>query len=283
MKDSIKKYAALFALSSVLALALADSTWAQTAAPSKPDSSAAVSPSTPLPSADAVLKHYDEAIGGRAAWEKLHTRVSKGTIEIPAMNNLSGTIEVRMKAPNSVLVVINLGGAIIRQGFDGTTAWADDPRNGLRILTGDELEDQKRESNFYHALDLGKIYSKMTVTGTDKVRDHDAYVIEATSAAGGDPDKLYFDVQSGLQLRSINQRHTAEGPLAFTADIADYKEVNGVKVPFTVEQSSAQSAFTIKFTDIQHNVDLDDSQFAKPASEPAADPAARPTDEQKPN
>jgi len=283
MKNITQKYVVLFVLNFALALALAGSTWAQAAAPAKPDSSAGVSPSTVLPSAEVVLKHYDEAIGGRTAWEKLHTRVSKGTIEIPAMNNLSGTIEVHMKAPNSVLVVINLGGAIIRQGFDGTTAWADDPRNGLRILTGDELEDQRREANFYHALDLTKVYSKMTVTGTDKIRDHDAYVVEATSPAGGDPDKLYFDVQTGLQLRTINHRHTLEGPLTFTADIADYKEVDGIKVPFTVEQSSAQSAFTIKFTDIQHNVDLDDSQFAKPASEPAADPIPKPADEQKPD
>lgn len=284
MKNMAKtKFAVPFALVFALSVALAGSTWAQAVAPARVDPSTAVSQGASLPSADAVLKHYDDAIGGRAAWEKLHTRVSKGTIEIPAMNNLSGTIEVFMKAPNSALVVINLGGAIIRQGFDGTTAWADDPRNGLRILTGDELEDQKRESNFYHALDLAKLYSKMTVTGTDKIRDHDAYVIEATSAAGGDPDKLYFDIHTGLQLRTINHRHTPEGPLAFTADISDYKEVDGVKVPFTVGQSSAQSALIIKFTDIQHNVDLDDSQFAKPASEPPADPAPKPADEQKPN
>jgi hypothetical protein len=230
---------------------------------------------TALPSADQVLKHYYAAIGGRAAWDKLHSRVSKGTIEIPAMNNLSGTIEVHMKAPDSILLVINVGGAVIRQGFDGTTAWSDDPRNGLRVLTGEEMEEVKREANFYHALDLQKMYSKMTVTGIEKVRDSDAYVVEATPVAGGDPEKLYFDAQSGLEVRSINRRHTADGSGEFTADIEDYKEVDGIKLPSTVEQSSAQNAFTIRFTDIQHNLNLADSQFAKPAAEPAADPAPK--------
>src|SRR5271156_5754367 len=167
------------------------------------DASAVTAPSAVLPSADQVLKHYAEAIGGGAGWEKMNSRVSKGTIEISAMNNLTGTIEMHMKAPNSILVVINLGGAVIKQGFDGTTAWSDDPRNGLRVLAGGELEDERREANFYHALDLQKIYSNMTVAGIGKVDDRDAYVIEATPTSGGEPDKMYFDVQSGLEVRSM--------------------------------------------------------------------------------
>jgi zinc protease len=268
MKNLTKRFCVLLALNCAQAVVLS----AQTAA--QPAHSPAAAASTPaLPSADQVLKHYYEAIGGRAAWEKLHSRISKGTIEIPAMNNLSGTIEVHMKAPNSILLVINVGGAVIRQGFDGTTAWSDDPRNGLRVLSGEEMEEVKREANFYHALDLQKIYSKMTVTGTEKVGDRDAYVVEATPAAGGEPEKLYFDTQSGLEVRSISHRHTADGLAQFTANIEDYKELDGIKLPSRVEQSSAQNAFTIRFTDIQHNMDLADSQFAKPAAEPAPEPA----------
>jgi len=267
MKNLTKRFCVLLALSCAQAVVLS----AQTAA--QPTHSPAAATSSPaLPSADQVLKHYYEAIGGRAAWEKLHSRISKGTIEIPAMNNLSGTIEVHMKAPDSILLVINVGGAVIRQGFDGTTAWSDDPRNGLRVLSGEEREEVKREANFYHALDLQKIYSKMTVTGTERVGDRDAYVVEATPAAGGEPEKLYFDAQSGLEVRSISHRHTSDGLAEFTANIEDYKELDGIKLPSRVEQSSAQNAFTIRFTDIQHNIDLADSQFAKPAGEPTPEP-----------
>jgi hypothetical protein len=267
MKNPITKFAATIALSCFAAAA------AHAQAPaSAPQATTPKTATAALPSADEVLKHYAAAIGGREAWSKLHTRVLKGTIEIPAMNNLSGTIEVHMKAPNSILVVINLGGAVIQQGFDGTTAWSDDPRNGLRELSGGELEDEKRESNFYHALDLQKIYSSMKVTGAEKIREHDTYVVEAIPVGGGDADKLYFDAVSGLQVRSINHRHTPDGPLEFTANIEDYRDVDGIKLPFTVEQISAQSAFTIKFTEIAHNVELADSQFAKPAPEPAAAP-----------
>jgi hypothetical protein len=263
------KYKALkLALAAASALTFASGIHGQ--APAAPAEKAASTAA--LPSADEVIRKYDAALGGRAAWEKLHSRVSKGTIEIPALNNLSGTIEVHMKAPDSILVTINLAGAVIRQGFDGTTAWSDDPRNGLRTLSGGELEDEKREANFYHALDLQKIYPKMVVTGVEKVRDQDAYVIEATPIAGGENDKLYFDTGSGLLVRSVNHRHTPDGVAEFEAEIEDYKDIDGIKLPGKVEQKSAQSGFVITFTDMQHNVNLSDSQFTKPAEEPATTP-----------
>ncbi|MFY9805337.1 MAG: hypothetical protein WA211_17635 [Candidatus Acidiferrales bacterium] len=236
---------------------------------SSPAATAPGAATAATPTADQVLDHYVNAIGGRAAWTKLNSRVSKGTIEIPSMNNLSGSVEIHEKAPNSMLAVITLAGAVFEQGFDGTTAWSDDPQNGLRVLSGAELEDARREADFYHPLDLKKLYTKMTVTGTEKVRDHDAYVVEASSGAG-DPDKMYFDTESWLLVRAVNHRNTPDGVKVFQAEVGDYRDVDGVKLPFTVQQSSAESAFTIKFTEIQHNLQLADAQFAKPMAEPAA-------------
>ena len=237
-----------------------------------------------MPSADQVLDHYVQAIGGRAAWQKLNSRVSKGSIEIPAMDNLTGTVEIHEKAPNSMLAVINLGGGVFRQGFDGSTAWSDNPRDGLRVLSGGELTDAGREADFYHPLDLRKNYSKLTVTGIARVNEHDTYVLEAAREKGA-PDKMYFDVQSGLLVRSVNQRYTPDGLTEFQADVDDYTALDGVKLPFTVRQSGGGSAFVIHFTEVQHNVELLDGQFAKPAAEPPAEPpadAAAPPAEKQP-
>ena len=228
--------------------------------------SPAASPdSAALPSADNILTRYVEAIGGRAAWQKLNSRISTGTIEVPAMN-LSGTVEMHEKAPNSMLAVIVINGAAYRQGFDGSAGWADDPQNGLRQMDGVELDETRRDSDFYHPLDLKKIYSNFTVTGRDKIRERDTYVVEAALPGGG-PDRLYFDVQSGLVLRIISQHHTPEGVITFTEDLSDYRDVDGVKLPFTVHQSSAESDFTIRFSEVRHNVAQEDAQFSKPAAQ----------------
>ena len=239
----------------------------------------ATKPAAALPTADQVVDHYERAIGGRAAWMKLNSRVSKGTIEIPAMNNLSGTVEIHEKAPNLMLAVINLGGAAFEQGFDGNVGWSDNPRDGLRELSGGELDDARREANFYHAVELKKNYTKMTVTGIEKVDDHDTYAVEATRAEGA-PDRIYFDTQSGLMVRSVNQRNTSDGVTEFTADVDNYTEVDGVKLPFTVRQTSASATFIIQFTEVHHNLQLTESQFAKPPAEPPAETPAAPAEKQ---
>jgi len=249
----------------------------------KPAAGTATPSATPaaaaMPTADQVLDHYAQAIGGRAAWLKLNSRISKGTIEIPAMNNLTGTVEIHEKAPNFMLAVINLGGAAFEQGFDGNIGWSSNPQNGLRELSGGELDDARREANFYHAIELRKLYTKMTVTGIERVDEHDTYAMEAVRAQGA-PDKMYFDMQTGLLVRSVNQRYTSDGVAEFTADVDDYTEVDGVKLPFTVRQTGASATFIIHFTEVHHNLQLTDAQFAKPPAEPPAEAPAAPTEKQ---
>ncbi len=230
-----------------------------------PDKTPGPAASPALPTSDLVLDRYVEAIGGRAAWEKLTSRQSIGTIQIPALS-LSGTVEVHEKAPNRLLAVVVISGAIFRQGYDGALAWADDPQNGLRSLSGQELTEAGREADFYRPLNLRKVYSKLAVTGAEKIGDRDTFVMEAT-LPDGQVDKMYFDNQSGLLLRSTTHRHTIQGAVAIQADLADYRELDGVRLPFSVRQSSAETDFTIQITEVHHNISLDDAQFSKPAAQ----------------
>jgi zinc protease len=265
LKWNVNRLAVLTAISIVLGpLARAQSA---TSAPSDSKATPAASvsaPTAPALTADQILENYIKAIGGRENWKKLTTRISTGTIDVPAMN-LSGLVTVREKAPNRSIFTVNFNGAVFQQGFDGTIGWSDDPQNGLREQAGDELAETKRDSDFYHPLDLKQIYSKMTVTGTDKIDDRDAYVVEASSGDLG-TDKIYFDAQSGLVLRIVGQHHTMEGRATFTEDFSDFREVDGIKLPYTVHQESASSTFTIKFTEIRHNEAIEDAAFAKPAA-----------------
>ncbi len=217
------------------------------------------------PTASEIIDRYVAVIGGRAAWEKIHSRTSLGRIQVPAMN-LSGTVMVHEKAPNRTLLVVILSGAAFRQAFDGTVGWTDDPDTGLRVQTGAELAQVARDADFYHPLDLKKLYAKLVATGIESVNGKDTYVVEGTTAEGS-VDKMYFDRGSGFVVRVIGQRYTNGAPSDFLEDLGDYREVDGVKVPFALEEKTAQSSFTIQIDEVHHNVDLADSEFAKPASE----------------
>jgi hypothetical protein len=64
-----------------------------------------------LPTADKVLTDYVEATGGKAAYEKVKTRVSTGTIEIPGQN-IKGQIKLTQALPNKMAVFVDLGSVV---------------------------------------------------------------------------------------------------------------------------------------------------------------------------
>jgi hypothetical protein len=265
LKWNVNRLAVLTAISFVLGpLAWAQSATSKSSDPNATPAASISAPTAPALTADQILENYIKAIGGRENWKKLTTRISTGTIDVPAMN-LSGLVTVREKAPNRSIFTVNFNGAVFQQGFDGTIGWSNDPQNGLREQTGEELAETKRDSDFYHPLDLKQMYSKITVAGTDKIDDRDAYVVEASSGDLG-TDKIYFDAQNGLVLRIVGQHHTLDGPATFTEDFSDFREVDGIKLPYTVRQESPSSTFTIKFTEIRHNEAIEDASFAKPAA-----------------
>lgn len=234
------------------------------AKPTKPAAPPAAATATPT--IDQILNRYVEAEGGRAAWQKLTSRESTGTIEVPSMS-LSGTVEIHEKAPDRMLGVVTINGASFRQGFDGTVGWTDEPQNGLREVSGAELAETRRDADFFHPMDLRKLYSKLTVTGKEKIGERDAYVVEGALPEGGEPDRMYFDAQTGLTLRTISQHHGPDGVTEYQEDFEDYREVDGVKLPFTIHQKNGDTAITITISEVHHNVDVDDSLFAKPAAQ----------------
>jgi zinc protease len=188
-----------------------------------------------------------------------------GTIDVPSAN-LSGTIEVREKAPDRILSEIRISGVLFRQAFDGTVGWTDDPQNGLREQSGVELSEARRDADFYHPLDLKKLYTKLTLVGVERVDDKDAYEVEA-EVSEGDPDEIYFDVASGLPARVVSHRHSPQGVVDFREDFDDYREVDGIKRPFTIRETSGETVLTIRVTEVRHNVLLDDSVFTMPAAQ----------------
>jgi len=221
--------------------------------------------STATLTADQILNRYLEAEGGRAAFKKLTSRVMTGTINVPSMS-LTGTVELREKAPDRSLGIITINGASYRQGFDGTSGWTDDPQNGLRDQTGAELAEMHREADFYHTLDLRKLYSKFTLTGKQEIGGRDAYVLEAAIPEGGPPERMYFDTESGLLLRNTSQRHGPDGVSEFQQDYSDYHEFDGIQLPQTIRQTNEGTLVIITVAEYHHNVPLDDAEFAKPAA-----------------
>lgn len=216
-----------------------------------------------LPSVDKIVEKYVGALGGKAAIEKLTSRVAKGTFE---MDQMPGTAseEIYQKAPNKQLGVTdspNFG--VVRFGFNGTVGWQDMPQTGLQDVTGTQLTAMKRNADFYRELKLKETYPKMIVKGKESVNGHDAYVVEATPA-DGPAELMYFDVDSGLLVRIQAQEEGPSGTGTVETTFDDYREVDGIKLPFVIRQSRSEFSFVIRLTEVKHNVPIEDAKFDKP-------------------
>jgi zinc protease len=222
-----------------------------------------------LPAVGEILDKYLQAVGGKAALEKVTTRVMKGSFELPATGDtgsiVPGTIEVYMKAPNKRMAATNIPGTgSDRRGFNGKAGWYVDPDEGPQDLSGPDLEAMKGEAEFYREIKLQELSPKMTVEGTTKVGNRQAYVVSAKLTDGS--EKLYFDAQTGLLLRDdLPVEIPDEGRTTQQTFFEDYKDVDGVKLPFTIRRLRTDGDSIIKFSEIKNNVPVDDGKFEKPA------------------
>ena len=217
-----------------------------------------------LPTVDQIIDKYVAAVGGKAA-EKITSLQGRGTVKIPEAG-LSGTIEVLQKAPDKqVTIVILAEYGQQKEGFDGTVAWITDPQSGsVREKAGGELADVKRSAMFPREMKMRTIYPKMTVTGMEKVGERSTWVVVG-EPADGPPARIYFDVESGLPIRQVVTRQSPTGPAEVDVRFDDYRAVDGVQRPFRIRQITSQFTIDIVFSEVKHNVPIDDAVFRKPS------------------
>ncbi|HYN25480.1 MAG TPA: photosynthetic reaction center cytochrome c subunit family protein [Pyrinomonadaceae bacterium] len=236
-------------------------------------------PLDPLPTVDQVFDKYFQAMGGKAAIDKIRTRMMKVSLLRPKLIN-SGTpkaaminrgetwtIETFQKAPDKYLAVITTPEGVTYQGFNGTTGWIKTPVE-LREMSSVELEWIKRQLDLYKDFKLKDQYSRMSVIGREKISDREAYVIEALSL-GNKTEKLFFDTQAGLLLRRTVLTETKLGLDPEQTDFEDYREVDGVTLPFAVQVSYLDDnhfGTTRKFINVNQNIPIDDARFNMPAA-----------------
>ncbi len=215
-------------------------------------------------SVDQVLNNYIQAIGGRNQLLAVKTRIMKGSLSAPILGN-DIPWELRAKAPSKRLTTMNIPSmGPTQEGFNGVSGWTCSSFAGLSEKTGDELENTKREVDFYREINLKQLYSKWALAGRQKLENNETYVLEAVPTKGA-TEKLYFDTQSFLLIRRDVEIQSSEGKVQAAMYFEDYRVVDGIKLPFIMRMTSPEMAkFTLKIAQISHNLNLDDSQFEKP-------------------
>jgi photosynthetic reaction center cytochrome c subunit len=219
-----------------------------------------------FPSVQEILGHYVQALGGQTALDRVKTRVFK-TARLHEKNPSAPT-EWYQESPNKVLAYRSSEGYTTWVGFDGRRAWAEDNEKSYwGILSTKDRNQIMRDSELYAGSRLGTQYEKVETVGKEKIGDRDTFVVAGTSPEG-QKEKFFFDAQTGLLLRREIREQTVLGFLPVQADFSDYRDVDGVKIPFVVQWSSAGGAWGVrvssKIIEIHQNVPIDDQKFDHP-------------------
>jgi photosynthetic reaction center cytochrome c subunit len=218
------------------------------------------------PTADQLLAKYVQVAGGAAAIDKVTTRVMKGTIDF---GGKSLPIDIYSKDPDKRISFTHMADGDSVTAFNGHEGWLGAPGRPIHGMQGSELDAASIDADLHLATHLKPMFSEMQLRGTEKVGDREAYVVVG-QREGKPPIELYFDEQSGLLLRLVRFGDTALGLLPTQIDYEDYRDTNGVKIPYRWTLARPSGRFTIQVTEVKENVPVDDAKFVKPAEEQKA-------------
>ena len=215
------------------------------------------------PTGDEILKKYIDAIGGQAAIDKITSRSMKG--EVTTANGNSGTYEVMQIGPDKGYESFVTQRGNLERAFNGTIGW-EKTGEGVRELTGQELADLKLSMQLFRNLKLKEQYTTLRVAGRDRIGDRVVVVVLGTTPEKK-RERLFFDAESGLLLRRITYLETMIGVIPQQADFEDYRDVDGVKLPFTIRLSTVDVGNPYgarKLSEIKLNAPVDESKFKMP-------------------
>jgi photosynthetic reaction center cytochrome c subunit len=218
---------------------------------------------TNLPTASRLIDHYIQALGGTVAIEKITSRAEKG------VSNFSGrtvSVEIFTQAPDKRVLVRHLPEGDSVAAFDGRAGWIGVPGRPTRDMHGADVEAARMDADLQFPLHIQQVFPDLRVEYPEKIGDRDTYVLFCFRE-GHPAAKLYFDQQSGLLVRFTRFADSPLGVNPSQIDYADYRDVDGVQVPFRMTISQPEITSTIQFAEVQQNVLIDAAKFAKPRSE----------------
>jgi photosynthetic reaction center cytochrome c subunit len=217
-----------------------------------------------LPSAEQILDKYLAAVGSADALNKINTRVQKGTIDAFGKTY---PIEIYSEAPEKRVSLTHPPTGTSVTAFNGEVGWLSMP-GGFHPMTAAEGEAARIDAELRFAARLRELYKDFKVLPGEPVGGRPTYLVVA-KAPGKPTLHLYFDQENGLLLRLIRLAETPLGRNPTQIDYSDYRQTDGVKIPYRWTLTRPNGAFTIQVESVQQNVPVDEKLFVMPEA-PAA-------------
>ena len=251
--------------------------------------------STPgLPSPQSILVKFIAASGGAQRLAGITSIDAKGTSVGFGGFGGGGDVEIVAKAPDKrstiILFKAETGRGDQIRSYDGKTGWVRTPLNvlGEYQLSGGDLDGARFDAQLSFPGQIKQILtnlktgpptsindlpgpSSQTSLQKDISTDQQSHSVDVVQGNG--PRNLlvtlYFDRQTGLLLRELRYGGSPIGRVPTQIDYADYRDVNGIKLPFRITFAWLDGRDSIELKEIKTNVPVDEKKFGRPAPMPA--------------
>lgn len=236
-----------------------------------------------------ILDKYIEASGGAQRLAGLTSFVGKGTSVGFGGFGGGGDVEIDAKVPDQRATIILFKAETGRgdqiRSYNGRTGWVRTPLNvlGEFQLNGGDLDGARFDAQLSFPGQIKQILTNLKTGPPTSIMDlpgpssqtslqqdlalgqsHECDVVQGTGPRGL-LVTLYFDRQNGLLLRELRYGNSPIGRVPTQIDYGNYRDVNGIKLPFRITYAWLDGRDSIELTDIKTNVPIDEAKFGRPA------------------
>ena len=193
----------------------------------------------PLPTAASLVSKYAAAVGG-PAYLSAKSIVTKGAMSMPAAG-INAQFQMTQLTPNLMQMVTTIPGmGEVQVGFDGTNAWAMDPMQGPRVLSGGELDQMKDEADRRSNVRSAELFTAMETVKDTTMNSERCYLVKLNWKSGRETYDCY-SAATGMLVASRSVQKTAMGEIPVLTLFSDFKKFGGVTVPTkTVQELMGQ-------------------------------------------
>jgi len=215
----------------------------------------------------AILADVVKALGSEAAWKAHKSLRLKLEMSFQGMG-ISGTGERFATKDDKALTVTDLPGmGTIREGSNGKVCWAQDPINGLRALSGAEAEQARLEAVWNPELRMNELYKSIELKPDPSGAGLECLLLTPHDAP---PVTNCYDAKTHLQVSQKGTRATPQGDTPFSSTLKDWRDVGGIKMPFSVDTQAGPITFTARLSDVKFDQVIADKMFEPPSASDAA-------------
>lgn len=231
--------------------------------------------------ADEIVK---KAVDARGGIEKIKAVQSERiTARLTSAQGVEAAVVLELKRPRKMHSEITVEGQKIVRVYDGKSGgWVVNPfaeNKDVQPMSAEDLKEVPDEADMDGPLvDYKSKSSQIVLLGKEDLDGKPVYRLKLTNK-NGDARSYLLDASSSLTVKWEAIRKIEGKEFPWESSLSDYREIQGMKFPFKIEQGSPGTEFkqTLTIEKIEIDPKIDESRFAKPASPEAPAATAAPT------